>query len=336
MKQSVSINELRKACFKMTAEDYTPQQIATLAQRAAEAEHALPALLAILKYPWSVFWSLAISMCVIMEGYDTSLVLNFYAYPVFARKFGRFNEDSDNYQLEPHWQVSLSNAGYAGSFLGTWLTGYVVDKFGHVKVLVGALLALGGFIFIVFFAPSTPVLLVGQFLCGLPWGIFASTAPAYASEVLPMSLRVYMTSWTNMCFIIGQLVAAGALAGLVNLSNDWSYRIPLAVQWLWPAILIPIIWHAPDTPWHFVRQKRYDDAKSSLQRLRPRSSDAEIRDAVGLMVYTNHIEQEVSLGTSYWDCFKGVDRRRTEIACIVFAGQILSGFSFAHNSTYFF
>lgn len=38
-------------------------------------------------------------------------------------------------------------------------------------------------------------------------------------------------------------------------------------------------------------------------------------------------------GTSYFDCFKGVDRRRTEIACIAWAAQILSGSSFANMPT---
>ncbi|KAK9241517.1 hypothetical protein V1506DRAFT_510360 [Lipomyces tetrasporus] len=48
------------------------------------------------------------------------------------------------------------------------------------------------------------------------------------------------------------------------------------------------------------------------------------------------LEQELSVGTSYWDCFKGFEVRRTEIACLVFSGQITSGLYFAYNSTYFF
>lgn len=124
-----------------------------------------------------------------MEGYDTNLLGNFFAYPAFARKFGQYSEQSDNYQLAAHWQAGLSNAAFIGSFFGTFLNGCLVNKFGHISTLVGALVALSGFIFIVFFASSAPVLLLGQFLCDLPWGIFASTAPAYASEVLPMCLK---------------------------------------------------------------------------------------------------------------------------------------------------
>ena len=109
-------------------------------------------------------------------------------------------------------------------------------------------MCLSGFLFIVFFAPNKGVLLAGELLCGFPWGIFATTAPAYASEVLPLQLRVYFTSYTNMCFIIGQLLSGGLMKGLVSRTDQWGYRIPFAVQWFWPIVLTPLIFMAPESP----------------------------------------------------------------------------------------
>ena len=40
-------------------------------------------------------------------------------------------------------------------------------------------------------------------------------------------------------------------------------------------------------------------------------------------------------GSSYLDLFRGVDLRRTEIVCLTFAGQVLSGSTFAYGPTYF-
>ncbi|KAH7309882.1 general substrate transporter [Stachybotrys elegans] len=308
----------------------------TKAKQAAQTEHDLTVREAIRKYPRALFWCLMVCMCVVMEGYDLNLLNNFYAYPAFAKRYGTYNEATDNYQLSAAWQAGLGNASGIGAFFGTLLNGYLVTKWGHVRVLIGALVTLSALIFIVFFAPNAGVLLAGQVLCGLPWGIFATTAPAYASEVVPMSLRVYLTSYTNMCFIMGQLIAAGVLAGLVSNDTAWAYRIPFAIQWFWPVILVPILCFAPDTPWHLVRIGREDDAEKSLRRLRPNASDEEIRETLGLIVYTNRLEEELSVGTSYRDCFKGDELRRTEIACMTFAGQIFSGLYFAYNSTYFF
>lgn len=58
-----------------------------------------------------------------------------------------------------------------GSILGTILNGWLVAAFGPRKVLLCTLAVMTCFIFIVFFAPSKPVLLVGELLCGFEWGI---------------------------------------------------------------------------------------------------------------------------------------------------------------------
>ena len=52
----------------------------------ANVEHRLTVREAIKAYPMAIFWSLAVSMCVIMEGFDSILVSNFYAFPTFQRK----------------------------------------------------------------------------------------------------------------------------------------------------------------------------------------------------------------------------------------------------------
>lgn len=41
---------------------------------------------AIAAYPTAIFWSFAVSMCIIMEGYDAILIGNFWAFPQFQRK----------------------------------------------------------------------------------------------------------------------------------------------------------------------------------------------------------------------------------------------------------
>ena len=54
-----------------------------------------------------------------------------------------------------------------------------------------------------------------------------------------------------------------------------------------------------------------------------------------MIVHTNEHERLVARGTSYWDCFKGTDRRRTEIACMAWISQVTCGIWFGGNITYF-
>ncbi len=52
----------------------------------SHVEQSLTVREAIRAYPMAIFWCLAVSFCVIMEGYDTILIGNLYAFPTFQRK----------------------------------------------------------------------------------------------------------------------------------------------------------------------------------------------------------------------------------------------------------
>lgn len=114
--------------------------------------------------------------------------------------------------------MNVANGSYVGEILGLQLTGILQDRYGYRKTILGALVAMIGFIFIVgccsnsarivtilkfvlqvFFATSLPMLLVGEILCGrllrtprillsmideklgLPWGVFQTLTTAYAA-----------------------------------------------------------------------------------------------------------------------------------------------------------
>ncbi|KAJ9608209.1 hypothetical protein H2200_007197 [Cladophialophora chaetospira] len=307
----------------------------------SQFEHNLTVREAIRAYPMAIFWSLAVSMCVIMEGFDSILVPNFYAFPTFQRKYGEFvgvtDQTKSGYQLSATWMAIIGTASGIGAVLGTILNGHLVDHFGQKRVLIGALCTLSCLIFMTFFAPNIQVLAFGQFLCGFPWGIFATVAPSYSSEVLPLVLRSYLSSFTNMAFIIGQIICAIVIRVFLERDDEWGFRIPFGFQWIWPSFLIPLLCFAPESPWHLVRKGRMNEAENSLCRLQ--SSKAKrvfVKDTLADIVHTNNLEKELEVGTSYWDCFRGFELRRTEVACMVFAGQNFSGLSFAYNATYFY
>jgi SP family general alpha glucoside:H+ symporter-like MFS transporter len=86
-----------------------------------------------------------------------------------------------------------------------------------------------------------------------------------------------------------------------------------------------------------IRQNRSADAKKALLRLTTRNDPTFNADeTIAMMTHTNEIEKQISAGTSYLDCFRGVDRRRTEIACMVWMVQTLCGSTFMGYSTYFY
>ena len=54
------------------------------------------------------------------------------------------------------------------------------------------------------------------------------------------------------------------------------------------------------------------------------------------MIYTNEMEKQVAAGTRYRDCFRGTDLRRTEIVCMTWIAQTLSGTVVGGLSSYFY
>jgi SP family general alpha glucoside:H+ symporter-like MFS transporter len=271
-----------------------------------------------------------------MEGYDIVLIGSLFGQPAFQQKYGQpTSASSTGYQVRTPWQVGLGNATNVGAFIGAMFNGWLTDRFGYRRVLMGSLLLVCCFIFITFFAPSVQVLLVGELLTSLPWGVFATSAPAYAAEVCPLALRGHLTIYVDLCWALGQLVAAGVLDGVANMSSQWAYRIPFGVQWAWPLPICICVLFAPETPWWLVRRDRLDQARRSVERLSTKDPQ-HVTEQMAMIAHTVSLEMEISRGSSYLDCFRGTDLRRTEIACLTFAAQCMCGLMLGGNPTYFF
>lgn len=137
------------------------------AKQAAEAEHRMTLWQAVKTYPKAIGWSCLLSSTLIMEGYDLALLGNLYASPVFNRKFGTLNHATGEYQISAAWQSGFSNGARAGEVFGLILAGWTSDRYGYKMTTIGSLILMIAFIFVLFFAPSPEVLVVGEILCGM-------------------------------------------------------------------------------------------------------------------------------------------------------------------------
>lgn len=119
------------------------------------------------------------------------------------------------------------------------------------------------------------------------------------------------------------MIGVGVVKSQLGNTSQWAYRLPYALQWMWPVPLFIGVLLAPESPWWLVRKGRFDDAKHALERLtsRNRETDFDADETVDMMRHTTELEKEITSGSSYWDCFKGTDLRRTEIVCMTWAIQ---------------
>ncbi|KAF9066480.1 maltose permease [Rhodocollybia butyracea] len=304
---------------------------ATMVSDAAKAdrvEHQMTLREAFKTHKKAIFWSMALSGALIMEGYDVVVIGSFYGQPDFTKRFGVIAPGSaTGYAIPAAWQSGLSNGSSAGGIIGLLINGWAADRFGPKIVMMTSIVCLTAFIFIAVFAQSLTTLVIAEVLCGIPWGVFQTLTTAYASEVCPIQLRGYLTAYVNLCWGVGILLSSGVVKATLSINSDWSWRLPFVVQWVWVIPLFLIVYFCPPSPWWLVRNGRLEDAEHAVRRLTNEEyvSDEDVKNTVAMMVHTNELERQVQEGTSYIECFTKSDRRRTEIVMMTFAMQLLSG-----------
>ena len=265
-----------------------------------------------------------VSMSIIMRAYDIEITSNFFALPAFKRHMGDYI-DGHGYEVPTQWQVAMSMGPIVGQVVGAWAAAIPMDRIGRKRTLGIYLVMTSALVFMQVFAPNRNVLTASMYLAGIIWGGYHVIAPTYASEVLPMRLRGIFTGFVMLCYTIGALLQTGITRGFVNWTTVWAYRVPYALQWVWPVFILSFLYWAPESPWWLIRQNRLADAKKTLDRLSSKESHADNDNVLAMMVKTDLYEQELDIGATYRDCFKGPDLRRLEICSALFIIQNFSG-----------
>jgi SP family general alpha glucoside:H+ symporter-like MFS transporter len=306
-----------------------------LALAGNQLEHKLNARDAFRVYWKGVLWSMFISLAIIMRAYDIEILGNFYALASFQQKYGKFVEKTGGYQVPAKWQVAMNMGTYVGQIIGAWMINFPMERYGRKKTFAVNLCLTSAFVFMEFFAPSVQVLTVAQFVLGIIWGGLPIIIISYATEVLPLGLRHYLTGYVNLCYVMGQFICTGVIRGFVNRTDEWAYRIPFALQWFWPVLLLSGLVLAPESPWWLIRKDRMNDVRNSLKRLTTNMSEDDLEKTIALMLKTNQLEEELTKDVAYRDCFKGANRRRSEILIVVWLIQDFSGNPVGYASYFF-
>jgi SP family general alpha glucoside:H+ symporter-like MFS transporter len=305
---------------------------------AIEAENAelnMGVLEAVRAYPMASLWAFVMSCTIIMESYCLFLIGNFIALPAFAEDYGVFSEKHNKWVIETKWQSSLQMAGPVGAIIGVCLAGPLTSRVGYRWATISALMALNAFIFVFYYANSLPVMLASQLLEGVPWGVFIANSPAYCSEIVPIKLRAPATQMLQMFWAIGSIIVNAVTYVYNQRADESAYRIPIALQWMFPTPLAILLFIAPESPWWLVRKGRLEEAAKSVGRLGRKSVVANLTESVAMMRRTIELEK-TEKEPSYLELFRGTDTYRTLIVCGVYASQNLTGNLIANQAVYFF
>ncbi|PMD50968.1 putative sugar transporter [Hyaloscypha bicolor E] len=284
--------------------------------------------------PKALLWcSYSLFSC-IMWGYDglaSSIVL---AVLKFREDYGVYAYVKDkkvyDWVIPAIWQLALGAGSLIGLLLGGIGAGFIAKKYGrqlcmalsYVFTIIGVFLQW-------FSAASTghpgdlPMLFGGKVLTGIPLGVFITIAPTYCSEIAPLPLRGATTAAVNWSIVLGQCLAYVVIRQTQGLENANAYRILFAVQWIFAAIGLGVLFFFPESPYFLVAQGRIEKAKNNARRLYNKNFDVDgLISSIELLL--KH-EAEDQKSASYRECFRGTNTLRTLIAMSTFFIQSICG-----------
>jgi SP family general alpha glucoside:H+ symporter-like MFS transporter len=256
-----------------------------MAQDGTEFEHDLETMEALKIYWKGVMFSILITLSIIMRMYDIGLITSFFALPSFRNRYG-IEVAGHGKQIPASWQVALGIAATAGQVIGAFLVSYPMEWIGRKRTLAICLVLTACLTFMQFFSHSIQVLTASEYLSGVVWGSYQVLIPTYSSEILPTVLRPYLAAWINLNYVVGQLIIAGITTAFSTWTSSWGFRIPFALQWIWPCIVLPTLLFCPESPWWLIRQDRVEEAESALRKLSSSHPKLDVAKTLAMMQKT--------------------------------------------------
>ncbi|KAL1844526.1 hypothetical protein VTK73DRAFT_2352 [Phialemonium thermophilum] len=207
-----------------------PHYDASLAEATEKREREMSFTEAVQADKRLILYSLGFSGTIVMEGYGLVMITYLFTLPVFNETFGQFDADTQTYEISYQWRVLLPLVALMGAIVGVALASPITNRLGYKRATQILLLCSGGLVFLPFFAATVEILLAGFLLQSIPWGAYQVISPAYSSELASLQLRPILTTWNNLCWVLGQLLASGVAKGLEGAHSALSYKVPFGTQ----------------------------------------------------------------------------------------------------------
>jgi len=290
----------------------------------------------------------------IFFGYDTGWMSGVLAMPYFIKLYtgmeypdvlypdttsAQYTTYLSTFKLPASQQSLVTSILSAGTFFGAIIAGDVADFVGRRTTIIAGCVVFSVGCILETASTTIAVMSVGRVICGLGVGFISAIIILYMSEIAPKKVRGALVAGYQFCITIGILLADCVVYATQNRLDSGSYRIPVAVQFLWAIILGFGLFFLPESPRYFVKKGRLDKAATALASVRGQPLESEyIQDELAEIIANREYEMQVIPQTSYvggWtNCFKGglsngsSNLRRTLLGIGLQAMQQLTGINF--------
>ncbi|EON69684.1 hypothetical protein W97_08944 [Coniosporium apollinis CBS 100218] len=213
----------------------------------------------------------------------------------------------------PAWRQSLIvSILSAGTFIGSIVAGDVADFLGRRTTIIAGRGIFSAGVIVQVAATAYDLLVAGRLIAGLGVGFVSAIIILYMSEIAPKRVRGAIVSGYQFCITVGIMLASCVVYGTQNYTDSGSYRIPIAIQWVWALLLGKSVGLAclPESPRYFVKRGELQKATKALARLRGQPDDSEYIQQELAEIVANHEYELRATGEggylqTWLNCFKG-------------------------------
>lgn len=296
------------------------------------------ALLPTIRQHPKVAWAtVGLASVFLLGGYDSVIVTTVPSVPQFQKDFGELYDH--RYIIPSMWLSLWSALPCVGNIVGALIAGWAQDRFGRrwpfaigsvlstVAVAIACLSPLSADI-----DTRRSVFLLAEVVQGVALALAQTTAQTYMSEAVPTAMRAPAMALIPTLALTGQLI--GAVVVFLGSARTSRSAYVVAFHSMWPFSAVPIIVALliPESPVHLLRQQDLIGTLCSLRKLYTKSTDCDqlFKDL------QHHVSQEDrEERSSYGDCFRESNRRRTLIVIFVSMVPTLFGLNLLSDGSYF-
>ncbi|KAL7916798.1 sugar transporter [Trichoderma velutinum] len=299
----------------------------------------LSAFQTVMKFKVATFVCFLVTFSAAADGYQIGMNGNIIANPGFVKQFATEHNAVGNPVLASPILSGWSSIMSIGQIIGMTTIPFLSAQFGRKSAMLWYWFILALSIVCESTARTWPVWLVAKLFAGIGVGSLQSTIPTYVSEVAPVRIRGGLLMCYSLWFGLGNFFAPVALEVMAGyIPNNWL--IPVYTQWGHIGLMLIIYIFIVESPAWCVTKGKYELAKKSLRRLHWDVTDYDVEHQFNLLVL--NVEHEIEYAKAqkseaWYSIFKGVDGRRTLVACWTLLTQQFIGITlFSTFASYFF
>ncbi|CAO2658285.1 Nn.00g060080.m01.CDS01 [Neocucurbitaria sp. VM-36] len=290
------------------------------------------------KYKYASFICVLASIGSLSDGYQVQMSGSIIALPGFIAQFGALQK-SGKYVIDPQYISLWGSLKNVFAMLGAGIGSYPTDKIGRKWMILVVQIIMVGACILEQFSTKWTHWLGARFLDGLSIGLAQCCINVYIGEMAPTQIRGALMSLMQLMYAIGSFLSAVSL-NIVNQEKPERWRNAVLSQFALCGVAIIAWYFIPESArWH-LKHGREDECKKILLKINGKVEGYDVEHEMKkLRIELENAKVTASIhgGGTYWDVFRGVNRRRLIISFLPWHWQVAIGVPIIGTySSYFF